>query len=47
MIVDLHSHTTASDGILTPSELVKRAADNQISMLAITDHDTIKGLLEA
>ena len=47
MIVDLHSHTTASDGILTPSELVKRAADNQINMLAITDHDTIKGLLEA
>jgi 3',5'-nucleoside bisphosphate phosphatase len=47
VIVDLHSHTTASDGILTPSELVKRAADNQISMLAITDHDTIKGLPEA
>ena len=47
MIVDLHSHTTASDGILTPSELVKRAVDNQINMLAITDHDTIKGLIEA
>ncbi len=47
VIVDLHSHTTASDGILTPSELVKRAVDNQINMLAITDHDTIKGLLEA
>ena len=47
VIVDLHSHTTASDGILTPSELVKRAADNQINMLAITDHDTIKGLLDA
>ena len=47
VIVDLHSHTTASDGILTPSELVRRAADNQISMLAITDHDTVKGLPEA
>ena len=47
VIVDLHSHTTASDGILTPSELVKRAVDNQINMLAITDHDTIKGLIEA
>lgn len=47
VIVDLHSHTTASDGILTPIELVKRAADNQINMLAITDHDTIKGLPEA
>ena len=47
VIVDLHSHTTASDGILTPSQLVRRAADNQISMLAITDHDTVKGLPEA
>ncbi|MCX8617774.1 PHP domain-containing protein [Gilliamella sp. B2923] len=47
MIVDLHSHTTASDGILTPSELVKRAAENKIDLLAITDHDTVKGLPEA
>ncbi|WP_208609974.1 RNase RNM [Gilliamella mensalis] len=47
MIVDLHSHTTASDGVLTPSDLVKRAVDNQIDILAITDHDTVKGLLEA
>lgn len=47
MIVDLHSHTTASDGLLTPSDLVKRAVDNQIAILAITDHDTVKGLPEA
>ncbi|OCG08142.1 hypothetical protein A9G13_06715 [Gilliamella sp. wkB178] len=47
MIVDLHSHTTASDGILTPTELVKRAVNNQIDILAITDHDTVKGLPEA
>lgn len=47
MIFDLHSHTTASDGILTPTELVKRAVNNQIDVLAITDHDTVKGLFEA
>ncbi|NUF49870.1 RNase RNM [Gilliamella sp. ESL0250] len=47
VIVDLHSHTTASDGVLTPSDLVKRAVDNQIAILAITDHDTVKGLPEA
>ncbi|OCG24866.1 hypothetical protein A9G11_02925 [Gilliamella sp. wkB108] len=47
MIVDLHSHTTASDGILTPTDLVKRAVSNQIDILAITDHDTVKGLFEA
>ncbi|WP_218059182.1 RNase RNM [Gilliamella sp. wkB178] len=47
VIVDLHSHTTASDGILTPTELVKRAVNNQIDILAITDHDTVKGLPEA
>ncbi|MWP62734.1 RNase RNM [Gilliamella sp. Pas-s25] len=47
VIVDLHSHTTASDGVLTPSDLVKRAVDNQIDILAITDHDTVKGLPEA
>ena len=47
VIVDLHSHTIASDGVLSPSELVKRAIDNQIDILAITDHDTVKGLPEA
>jgi 3',5'-nucleoside bisphosphate phosphatase len=47
VIVDLHSHTTASDGVLTPSALVKRAVENQINVLAITDHDTVKGLAEA
>lgn len=47
MIFDLHSHSTASDGVLTPTELVRRAATNNIDILAITDHDTIKGLPEA
>ena len=42
--VDLHSHTTASDGGLTPEELVARAASLGIEVLAITDHDTTEGL---
>lgn len=42
--IDLHSHTTASDGKLTPSELVQRAATMQVDMLAITDHDTMNGI---
>lgn len=46
-IYDLHSHTTASDGVLTPAELVQRAVNNNVNVLAITDHDTVKGLSEA
>lgn len=44
---DLHSHSTASDGTLTPAELVKRAADAGVDVLALTDHDTTAGLAEA
>jgi len=40
--IDLHSHTTASDGKLSPDELVRHAIDVGISTLAITDHDTIE-----
>lgn len=47
ILADLHSHTTASDGRLTPSELVARAIEQQVEMLAITDHDTVSGLTEA
>jgi predicted metal-dependent phosphoesterase TrpH len=39
-LYDLHSHTTASDGLLTPTELVQRAVSMRVSVLAITDHDT-------
>jgi predicted metal-dependent phosphoesterase TrpH len=39
--VDFHSHTTCSDGHLTPQELIARAANYQIDQFAITDHDTI------
>lgn len=47
MRVDLHSHSTASDGQLTPSELVRRAVAFEVDLLALTDHDTIAGLAEA
>ncbi|RKS87597.1 hypothetical protein DES39_0837 [Orbus hercynius] len=46
-LYDLHSHTTASDGVLSPCQLVQRAVDNQVNVLAITDHDTIQGLAPA
>jgi 3',5'-nucleoside bisphosphate phosphatase len=45
--IDLHSHSNASDGELTPAELVERAARNGVETLALTDHDTIAGLAEA
>ncbi len=41
MIIDLHTHTTASDGILSPAELLRHAHENDVDMLAITDHDTL------
>jgi predicted metal-dependent phosphoesterase TrpH len=44
---DLHSHSTASDGALSPTALVKRAKAHQVTTLALTDHDTISGLPEA
>ncbi len=45
--VDLHTHTTCSDGRLTPTELVRLAHRNGVSRLAVTDHDTTAGLREA
>ena len=47
MLIDLHSHTKASDGQLTAKELVERADNRQVNMLAITDHDSVDGLVEA
>lgn len=44
---DLHTHSTASDGQYTPSELVQRAKGCGIEVLALTDHDTMDGLDEA
>ena len=45
--IDLHVHTTASDGELDPARLVALAADSGVSTLAITDHDSMAGLAEA
>lgn len=45
--IDLHCHSTASDGALTPEDLVARAAEQGVSHLALTDHDTIAGLAQA
>jgi len=47
LLVDLHSHSTASDGMLAPAVLVERAIANGVHMFAITDHDTTGGLAEA
>ncbi|KOR29561.1 phosphoesterase [Achromatium sp. WMS2] len=44
---DLHTHSTSSDGILTPSELIIRAAASGVKTLALTDHDTLDGIPEA
>lgn len=46
-MIDLHTHSTASDGIYSPEDLVKKACDHNIKVLALTDHDTIDGLKEA
>ncbi len=45
--IDLHTHSTASDGTCTPTELVERAASVGIRVLALTDHDTLAGIPEA
>jgi predicted metal-dependent phosphoesterase TrpH len=45
--VDLHCHSTASDGTLSPREVVRLARDSNLSALALTDHDTVDGIAEA
>jgi 3',5'-nucleoside bisphosphate phosphatase len=45
--VDLHAHSTASDGGFPPSELIARAVAMHLSAVALTDHDTVAGLAEA
>lgn len=47
MYADLHLHTTASDGVYSPSEVVSLAKDMGYTAIAITDHDTTDGLAEA
>ena len=45
--IDLHTHSSFSDGSLTPGELVSRAAAAGVEVLALTDHDTVAGVEEA
>src|SRR5437764_15496166 len=45
--IDLHTHSTASDGIYSPTELLQRAKDSGLRVLALTDHDSTGGLDEA
>lgn len=45
--IDLHTHSTASDGLLTPARLVALAVERGLRVLALTDHDTTDGLAEA
>ncbi len=47
MIYDLHTHSNASDGILSPAALVMRAKQRGVTHLALTDHDTLQGLHSA
>ncbi|MFN4148976.1 MAG: PHP domain-containing protein, partial [Rhodocyclaceae bacterium] len=44
---DLHCHSTVSDGLLAPAEVVERAAANGVDLLSLTDHDEVDGLDEA
>ena len=46
-MIDLHTHSTASDGLLSPTELIETAQSEGLSAIALTDHDTVDGLDEA
>ncbi len=45
--VDLHCHSTASDGTLPPAQVMRLAVERGLSALALTDHDTVAGIEEA
>ena len=45
--IDLHMHSTASDGVLAPTELVNLCHENNVQVMSLTDHDTTEGLAEA
>jgi 3',5'-nucleoside bisphosphate phosphatase len=47
MSVDLHVHTTASDGLVAPADVVRAALDLGLNVIAITDHDSVAGVPEA
>lgn len=46
-VVDLHLHTTASDGQLSPTELIEQVAGTSLRIVAVTDHDSTEGITEA
>lgn len=46
IMIDLHVHTTASDGQYTPTQIIQKAVDKKIKAIAITDHDTFEGINE-
>jgi len=46
-VIDLHTHSTASDGTLSPAELISQAAAAGVKILALTDHDCVAGIAEA
>jgi len=46
-MIDLHTHTTASDGRLTPRQLIDHAGEVGLCAVAVTDHDTVDGIAEA
>ena len=45
--IDLHTHSTASDGLFSPTELVRRASAAELTLIGLTDHDTTNGVAEA
>jgi len=45
--IDLHTHSVRSDGVYTPTELVRRAAERGVTIQALSDHDTLSGVAEA
>lgn len=47
LIYDLHCHSTASDGVLSPNDVVQRAYEKGVNVLALTDHDTVAGIADA
>jgi predicted metal-dependent phosphoesterase TrpH len=46
-MIDLHTHTTASDGLLSPAALLEKAAEKGLGVIGITDHDTAQGVRQA
>ena len=46
-MIDLHVHSNYSDGSLSPTELIDLALKNKLSVIALTDHDTLAGIKEA